>query len=85
MRIMLLLEVLRVQWGRPLSPTSFYRCQAHNLDTKGSSPYSAHMSGQAVDILLPSSDADIFISLAESIFPYVYVGKGFVHCAMFNR
>jgi len=50
-RLVLLLEELRGQWGRPVVVTSGYRCEARNRQT-GGSPASFHMRGQAVDIVV---------------------------------
>jgi hypothetical protein len=43
------------------------------------------MVGAAIDLPLPVIGAGEFIELAESIFPFTYVGDGFIHCALFNR
>ena len=84
-QLLILLEALRLAWGFPIIPTSGYRCQAHNRSLPNSSIYSAHQSGEAVDLLLPAADTDGFIKLCQSIFPNTYVGAGFIHCGLVRR
>ena len=83
--LLLLMDALRRSWRLPLVPTSVVRCDEYNRSLANSSKYSAHISGQAVDFPLPAIGDEEFISLCESIFPFTYVGEGFVHCALFNR
>jgi len=83
--LLLLMDAFRRSWRLPVIPTSVYRCDAHNRSLANSSDYSAHITGQACDLALPAIGSDEFIALAESIFPFTYVGNGFVHCGLFNR
>ena len=83
--LLLLMDAFRRAWHLPLKPTSLFRCQKHNRSLPNSSRFSAHMSGEAVDFPLPIIGSEDFTALAESIFPFTYVGEGFVHCALFNR
>ena len=83
--LLLLMDVLRKQWGKPIIPTSLYRCDRYNSTLVKSSKFSAHLSGQAVDILLPSAGTDEFIGLIKTIFPFCYHTDDFIHAAMFRR
>ena len=79
---LLLLETMRKIWGLPIKPSSFYRCQEHNRSLPNSAPLSKHCSGKAVDLPLPDDEyqRDSFIAMAEAIWPWTYVGNGFIHC-----
>ncbi len=77
-----LLSELRDRYGAMILFTSAYRCQCHNRSMEvGGTPYSYHPRGMAWDILLPDNiyDAEFLIGLCKEIFPYFYVGNGFVH------
>lgn len=47
-RFLAMLEDLRVDWGKPLSPTSARRCVYWN-QKQGGAPNSMHLKGRAVD------------------------------------
>ena len=83
--LLLLADAFRRGWRLPLVPSSVTRCDEHNRSLANSSDHSAHISGQAADFPLPAIGSDDFIALAESIFPFTYVGDGFIHVALFNR
>lgn len=76
------LEILRRVWGLPFTPTSVYRCQEHNRSLPNASAYSYHPRGQAGDLPLPPVELgkNAFIAYAMAIFPYCYIGDGFIHC-----
>lgn len=79
-RFMERLEALRVEWGKPLSPTSGRRCKAHNEAVDGK-PGSYHLKGRAVDFVFTSPSAIIlFIALAEKYgFNGIGSGRRLVH------
>lgn len=67
------LEALRVEYGKPMSPTSGFRCSEHNAAVGGKSR-SGHLSGMAIDIHVASQrDADRIIELA---YRHGFTGKG---------
>lgn len=43
------LEVIRLEWGKPIAILSGYRCPDHNRHV-GGVPHSPHVSGEAADI-----------------------------------
>ncbi len=62
-----ILEPIRTQYGRPFSPTSWYRCLALNraLNSKDDSQ---HVKGQAVDIKVPGVPmSDLFEFIAATL------------------
>lgn len=82
LRLLHLNQKVRTVWGKPYTPTSCYRCQAHNRSEEvGGADYSGHMSGHSVDIPLPNNkeEAQELVDIVASIFPYHYQGDGFVH------
>jgi len=83
--LLLLMDSLRRQWKKPLKPNSVFRCQSHNRSLSNSSRFSAHCSGQACDWPLPIEGRDEFIKLVKDIFPFSYIGDGFIHAGLFNR
>jgi zinc D-Ala-D-Ala carboxypeptidase len=80
MEFMAKLEALRLEWGKPLSPTSATRCGHHNEEV-GGAVQSQHLLGNAVDFVL-SSEADVrsLAALAEKYgFNGIGVGKSVIH------
>lgn len=71
------LELLRVRWGKPMTPTSGARCKWHNKK-EGGAPRSQHLSGNAVDFYLTSAaERDALVALAEEMgWLGIGVGKG---------
>lgn len=63
-----------------LRVTSGYRCMAHNISANGK-PRSKHMSGKAVDVLIPADVADRdFIEAAHRAgFGGLGIGKKWAH------
>lgn len=79
------LNRVRVEFGKPITVTSGFRCQAHNKAI-GGSPKSQHMMGTAVDIAPASGSKEDLerlyqLCLEETAFTGVGDGrkKGFVH------
>lgn len=67
------LELLRVEYGKPMIVTSGFRCEDHNAAVAGKAR-SGHLTGMAVDIHLASQrDADRIIELA---YKHGFGGKG---------
>lgn len=73
-------ELLRVEWGKPLSPTSARRCEYWNREV-GGAPASQHLSGNAVDFFFPNlAEMESFAILAEKFrFAGIGKGRGIVH------
>lgn len=74
------LERLRVEWGKPLKPTSAARCRYWNSRC-GGSLLSEHIEGNAGDFVFESpAERDAFASLAEKFgFGGIGVGCWLVH------
>lgn len=64
---MLVLEELRVKWGRPIALTSAYRCPEHNSRVSTTGLDGPHTTGKAVDILISGEDAFELVVLALEI------------------
>lgn len=59
------LERLRVDWGKPMLPTSGSRC-GHWNQLQGGATLSMHLEGRAVDFYFPNrGEAERFAALAE--------------------
>ena len=82
--LLLLMDAVRGSWHLPLTPTSVYRCQAHNSSLDNSSRYSLHQSGGACDFPLPAIGADEFIAICEAIAPFTYHTDTFIHIGLKN-
>jgi len=62
-----ILEPAREHYGKPITPSSGYRCKALNTAVKGS-PVSQHMKGEAVDFEIPGvANIDLAYWLARNI------------------
>lgn len=74
------LEALRVEWGKPLSPTSAQRCETWNKKV-GGAPQSQHLLGNAADFFFfDEREMERFAALAEKLgFGGIGIGKGIVH------
>ena len=85
-KILILTEVLRRVWDRPIIITSAYRTPQHNEDVGGSET-SFHLVGEAIDFLLPKNDKFEFVDLCEKIFPFCIANiyRGYVHCDLGKR
>jgi uncharacterized protein YcbK (DUF882 family) len=75
-----LLDKLREEWGRPLSPTSAQRCQWSNKKV-GGAPLSQHLLGRAADFVFKHPvEARDFAYLAEKVgFTGIGLGEHLVH------
>jgi hypothetical protein len=73
-------ENTRIEFGKPLTIRSGYRCYNHNYDTGGVGD-SKHKYGLAIDIA-PSNVADLdeLEKIAEKYFDVVIKYKDFLHC-----
>ena len=73
--------LFRKSWGKPLTITSAYRCQAHN-EAVGGLPNSFHTRGQAIDISSAGYNILELRDVAELFFDtvIVYETKNFIHC-----
>lgn len=80
MEFMRKLELLRVEWGLPLIPTSAARCRHHN-ERVGGALRSQHLLGKAADFCFPKKSSLLeFVELAEKFgFNGIGVGKIMVH------
>lgn len=73
------LEMLRFDILAPIIIASGTRCSAHNKAVKGS-VNSHHLTGDAVDIrCLTSRDRHILLSRLIHLFPFVEIGKDYIH------
>ncbi len=61
--LVLNLQKLRDEWGRPLIITSGYRCEFHNREV-GGVKRSLHRLGQAADVQVMGSEQERFRNLA---------------------
>jgi uncharacterized protein YcbK (DUF882 family) len=68
-----LIEQLRVEYGKPMSVTSGFRCADHNASVGGEA-HSAHLIGRAVDFHVTSQrELDRILELA---YKHGFGGKG---------
>ena len=79
--LVILVQKLRKEIGKPLTVTSGYRCLRHNKDVGGET-HSYHLSGMAADVTVTHFDIRELARLAFSVgFGTViaYPRRGFVH------
>lgn len=73
------LQMVRDEYGKPITVTSGYRCPAYNKKVKGV-PNSYHIQGLAVDIAVISSlDRFLILKAATKYFTGIGVAKKFIH------
>jgi zinc D-Ala-D-Ala carboxypeptidase len=73
------LNLLRVKYGRPIIPTSVYRCVKHNQEV-GGEPQSFHLQGRAADIPVKGgADCHWLVACATMLRLSVIVYPTFVH------
>ena len=73
------LEVVRGEYGRPLSITSGLRCAYHNAQVGGVSS-SGHLTGYEADVAcVQSGDRYALLNAAFRVFPRIGIGKSFLH------
>lgn len=58
------IQALRAEWGKPISPTSWYRSVTHNKAV-GGAVKSQHLTGGAIDVPLDPSERNDFVTLAK--------------------
>jgi len=80
MRLVFLLDHLRVWMAQPLKITSGYRCKKHNREV-GGVPDSAHLKGLAADIYVPNSNFRFFLVHFAIIvgFQRIGIAKNYIH------
>lgn len=65
-----ILEPLRMEYGKPITISSGYRCKELNKKV-GGSPTSQHCTGEAVDIVVKSNDlAEVFAMIINNNLPF---------------
>ena len=74
---LLTMDRIRHRIGKPLVVTSARRCKKHNMVVKGASR-SSHLSGRAMDVVIPHEDHGDFMDLCrkEGITGYGRSGWG---------
>jgi len=79
-RLITLLERARSIWGRPITIASGYRCPAHNAAV-GGKPTSAHLTGEAADIVCTFSQDrfDLLRTFIALGVVRIGIGKNFLH------
>ena len=81
-KLMSMLEVARSIYGAPMSILSGFRCPQHNAAV-GGTPSSAHLSGEAVDILCTTSSDRFYMLKALLSVGFNRIGisfnGGFIH------
>ena len=72
------LELLRIQFSKPIFITSGFRCFYHNR-ASGGSTNSLHLSGLAADIKINGIDTETIYMKAKSLFKGLGLAKSFLH------
>jgi len=73
------LHAVRVEYGRPIEPTSWCRCWEWNIH-EGGKRYSYHRFGKAVDLKPKYEDmSQRFIQICMRHFPFVLIYSTFTH------
>ena len=76
---------IREEWGKPIIINSGYRCPEHNSSLPGSSPYSAHIFGLALDCKCKDdAEVDKLYAHIVRMYPALRIGryyglKPFIH------
>ncbi len=79
--LLVLLELVRLKFGKPVTVTSGYRCKVHN-DNVGSTDASQHRLGTAADIVISGVAPHTIFNYLDDTFPNQYglgLYKGFTH------
>ncbi len=81
--LLVLLELVRLKFGKAVIITSGYRCKNHN-DNVGSNDRSQHRLGTACDIVIKGVSPKVVYEYLNTTFPDhygfgLYVKSGFVH------
>jgi uncharacterized protein YcbK (DUF882 family) len=78
-QLVMALDMVRREYGRPIDIRSGCRCEAHN-ERVGGVPSSAHVTGYAVDIACDNSrDRLDLIKILPRFFSRIGVAKSFIH------
>ncbi|AUR86113.1 peptidase M15 [Vibrio phage 1.082.O._10N.261.49.E4] len=81
--LVMLLQMVRTHFNRPLTITSGYRCPSHNANV-GGVKNSQHAKGTAADIVVSGIEPSEVYHFIDSLLPNsyglgLYINKGFVH------
>ena len=73
------LEVVRMEYGQPMTVTSGLRCPWWNAQ-QGGKPHSSHLTGHAADIACSASvDRYALLESAFRVFDRIGIGRTFLH------
>ena len=73
------LEVVRSEYGQPMTVTSGIRCPWWNAQ-QGGKPHSSHLTGYAADVACSASvDRYAMLESAFRVFTRIGIGKSFLH------
>lgn len=82
-KLMRLADQVRAHYGLPMRPTSTIRCQTHNDELPGSAKNSRHLSGKAMDFVIPGVPATIILAYVKTLpgvhYAYNMAGTNAVH------
>lgn len=71
-------EEIRLGYGKAIPITSGYRCLKHQMDLykrgKSPSPYSVHVFGLALDLVVPAGGIDRLVEIAQETVPELRIG-----------
>jgi len=83
LHLLICLDGVRSTYNAPIKLTSAYRTYTHNKKVKGADR-SCHLTGEAVDILLPVGlvDKNYLINTCNKYFPVTVITDYYIHCAM---
>lgn len=76
-KLLVILNIVRTEFGEPIGVTSWTRCKRHNAAV-GGAKQSYHMNGKAVD--LTADELDELAHTAAVYFPYVKRYEHHLHC-----
>jgi uncharacterized protein YcbK (DUF882 family) len=71
-------EEIRLEYGKAIPISSGYRCPAHQLELyrkkKSVTPYSVHLFGLALDMVIPPGDIERVVKIVKETTPDMRVG-----------
>lgn len=70
-----ILQLLRIDYGKPMVISSGYRCAAHNQKVSSTGPNGPHTTGQAADVAVARGDAYELLQLGIRIFTGIGVNQ----------
>jgi uncharacterized protein YcbK (DUF882 family) len=74
-KVIVIAELIRTHFGRPVKITSGYRCESHNKEI-GGTKNSQHVLGTAIDVVVKDVEAIEVYNFIDFLFPNSFgIGK----------